>query len=272
MRSRGCTRLASADSTGSDGHRGRRPAVAMSAPLFLGLLLVCCSVHRGITQGDCSDLPSNSVLEGLIATNFKENDASTPPTITVNEVNYVCLMSGMFRDTFRGFSAVIRYDCVGIQCPQSNVSQFEFSCDNTGEWTDSVLGSTENLRTDVADASLTSPNRTDCSFCFSPTHTILTDNPGLISTYDNINHCLGMLHVAGIYLDNNVKFSSACDAACNEGDMKCFDFGSDSCCNFYDPLDNGRCLRECPPDRDTNNNFECTGIHILLHLYSHSCG
>ena len=163
---------------------------------LLTLLLVCCSVHIGSSQ--CEKLPSNTVLEGLISSTFQGGDASISPNITVLEVNYVCLASGSVRGSFNGFSAVVLYRCVGERCPASSVSQFEFSCDSTErKWINFVDGSTENLRTDVADANLTSPNRTDCSICFSPTHILANQlTPDMMSKYDNINHCLGKLPIA----------------------------------------------------------------------------
>jgi hypothetical protein len=163
---------------------------------LLSLLLVGCSVHIGSSQ--CEKLPNDTVLEGLISSTFQGGDASISPNITVLEVNYVCLASGNVRGSFSGFSAVVLYECVGERCPASNVSQFEFSCDSIErKWINFVDGSTENLRTDVADANLTSPNRTDCSICFSPTHILANQlTPDMMSKYDNINHCLGKLPIA----------------------------------------------------------------------------
>lgn len=156
------------------------------------LLLVCWSVKNANSQvEDCTDFPSDSALESLISNTFSQSDSSTP-TITVVEVNYVCLSSGIFRGTYSGFSAVVLYECTDSQCPNSNVSQFDFSCHN-GEWMNDVLGTSENARTDVADANLTSPNRTDCSICLSPTHAALRNASQLLSIYDNFNHCLSKL-------------------------------------------------------------------------------
>lgn len=162
-------------------------------PLLSLLLVYCCTIELVSSQNYCDRLPNNAELERLIADTLRTSDASTPPDITVLEVNYVCLASGRLRDTFTTFSAVVRYNCVGVRCPQSNVSQFEFGC-LRGTWSNRVLGRTENLRTNVADASLNSPNRTDCSFCFSPSHSALSDNPQLEPIYDSFNHCLGIIH------------------------------------------------------------------------------
>ena len=78
---------------------------------------------------------------------------------------------------------------------------------------------------------------------------------------DDFHHCLRMLQSIVLmqfilFLD---VFSAACDEACNQGDMRCFGFGNDNCCNFYDPS-SGRCLNECPADREPNEDFNCTGI------------
>ena len=164
-----------------------------SCAALLTFLLVLCTINGVTSQAtDCSELPTNSELENLIALVFKESDAAADHIINVMEVNYVCLVSGAFRGTYRGVSAVIRYECQGVRCPQSNVSQFEFSC-VSGVWDDSVLGSPENLITAVADAALSSPTRTGCSRCFGPAHITLMDNPELLPLYDSFNHCLRTL-------------------------------------------------------------------------------
>lgn len=52
--------------------------------------------------------------------------------------------------------------------------------------------------------------------------------------------------------------------------MRCFGFGNDDCCNFYD-RDDSRCLNECPEDTQPNDNFICEGVqhigcmHIIMH-------
>ena len=235
--------------------------------LLLGLLIVYCSVYIGSSQ--CEDLPSFSQLESLISTTFKIGEAAISPNITVLTVNYACLASGMFRGTYIGFSAVVNYDCGGRGCPSSDVSQFEFACDsNTRQWVNSVEGSSENLRTDVAHATLTSPTRTDCGACFSPTHIVATQlGSPFRSRYDGINHCLGKFYLSWFLLpDVFIHTFLGCDPACNQGDMKCFDIRSDSCCNFYNST-NGKCLNSCPAGIQANENFECSGIYSIPCVY-----
>ena len=105
--------------------------------LLLGLLVLFCSVQRATSQtvDYCSDLPGNSELEGLMAETFMWSDAPSTPDVTI-------LAPGRF---FRGFSAVVCYECTDIRYPQSNVSQFEFGCTD-GRWVAEVLGSAYGRR------------------------------------------------------------------------------------------------------------------------------
>ena len=126
-----------------------------------------------------------------MAVTFKSDDNPTPPNITILELNYVCFSSGMFRGTYRGISFVSSYECVGARCPSSPaLSQFDFSCSDDGMWIRDVLGTSEFSRQTVADATLTTPNRTDCSFCVSPTHPQV---PSFVQRLDNTTHCVGII-------------------------------------------------------------------------------
>lgn len=126
---------------------------------------------------------------------FKSGENPTAPNVTILDLNFVCLSSGMFRDTFNGISLVARYECVG-RCPDGNtpgdvfLSQFDFSCGLDDTWIADVRGTSEFSRRDEADATLTTPNRTDCGFCFSPDHP-QAGLPQVVPRYDNITHCVG---------------------------------------------------------------------------------
>ena len=86
-----------------------------SCAALLTFLLVLCTINGVTSQTtDCSELPTNSELENLIALVFKESDAAADHIINVMEVNYVCLVSGAFRGTYRGISAVIRYGALSL--------------------------------------------------------------------------------------------------------------------------------------------------------------
>ena len=60
----------------------------------------------------------------------------------------------------------------------------------------------------------------------------------------------------------HVIIYTACNAQCNQGDMRCFGPDPDECCSFYDPHDKDKCLNECPPDRLITGNMDCAGIII----------
>ena len=169
------------------------------------VLLVSSQYAHAQTFGDCRSLPDAAALEELIRLTFRVGDS--PPSglvINVQDFNYVCLVSGMFRGTYRKLSVVVSYDCTGSTlCPSASpVSQFDFTCNSAEMWDDEVLGTSEFSRTDVANADLTTPNRTNCSICISPNH---PSQPGIPLPYDMITHCIGTyvcLHI--IYLCTNV--------------------------------------------------------------------
>ena len=51
-----------------------------------------------------------------------------------------------------------------------------------------------------------------------------------------------------------VFVSTACNSACNEGLMRCFDTGPNDCCNFYN---NSMCVDECPSPFVPNSESIC---------------
>ena len=156
---------------------------------ILGALLILSLQYQVFGQNNCRDLPSNSDLEELMAVTYTTSDNPTAPSITIQELNYVCLVSGEFRDTFRTFSVVARYECVGVQCDSMTQSQYEFTCRNN-EWIGTVSGTLEFSRTTPSDAALTTSNRTDCAFCISPSHPNLPDT--ILDRYDPVRHCIGI--------------------------------------------------------------------------------
>ena len=108
--------------------------------------------------------------------------------ITIRNINYVCLVSGTFSGTYKILSVVVEYTCAGfLVCPSvMPLSQYDFSCNSSGMWED---GLNQHFHRDVADAGLTTPNRTECSFCVAPDHPLLAAIP---LPYDDVTHCVGM--------------------------------------------------------------------------------
>ena len=226
------------------------------------LVLLASCQYVLAREGDCPTLPDEATLESLISGTFNRDDR---PDVRVRDLKYVCLVSGMFKGTFRRLSVVVSYDCSRSSlCPSTSlVSQFDFTCNSGNVWGDDVLGTSEFSRSDIADADLTTPNHTNCSYCVAPNHPLVED---ISQPYDNMTHCFGIqsnLVIQNLtecmYTYTSCACLTACDASCNHGDMRCFDYTSDECCSFYDPHDNDKCLNECPPDRLITENFDCTG-------------
>ena len=142
-------------------------------------------------QGNCPTLPDETILETLISNNIHILNAGDIPNVRIHDFNYVCLASGEFKDTFRGLSVVVSYDCSGSQlCPSASpVSQFDFTCTSNNMWSDIIFATSEFSRVDVPEADLTTPNRSNCSFCVSPHHHTVN----IPLSYDTITHCIGML-------------------------------------------------------------------------------
>ena len=167
------------------------------------ILLVYSHLAFAIFQfGDCPTLPDAAELESLIRETFRPGDSPPDAVIHVRDFNYVCLVPGLFRDTFRKLSVVVSYNCsVSTLCPSASpLSQFEFTCDTNEMWIDQLFGTSEFARTNVADASLTTPNGTNCSICIAPNHDVLL--AGIPLPYDETTHCIGtyvstrVIHVA----------------------------------------------------------------------------
>ena len=167
-----------------------RPSFTVVNLVNLVLLASCQYILYVLAQdGDCPTLPDEATLESLISKTFVGGDS---PDIRVLDFKYVCLVSGMFKGTFRRLSVVVSYDCSRSSlCPSTSlVSQFDFTCKRTKtKWVDDVLGTPVHSRRNVADAELTTPNRTNCSYCVAPDHPEVEDIP---LPYDMRTHCFGM--------------------------------------------------------------------------------
>ena len=139
--------------------------------------------------GSCTSLPDERTLQSLITTSITAGFTFiVPPMITITNINYVCLVSETFSGTYRILSVVVEYECSGLfLCPSvMPLSQYDFSCNSSGMWED---GLNQHFHRDVADADLTTPNRTECSFCVAPNHPLLA---AIALPYDNVTHCVGM--------------------------------------------------------------------------------
>ena len=159
----------------------------------LVLLLVAAVVGTSYSQ-DCSP-PTASDLEGVISTIINSGDAAASPTITVSDFNVVCQFFTQQEGLLRGVSAVVQYTCTGhSNCPSGTVveqieSECGFGTDGvTVMWANDVEGSTDPslIRSQPADATLSTTAREDCSACISPQ---LANN--VVATTDSVTHCVG---------------------------------------------------------------------------------
>ena len=167
---------------------------------FVPFVLLVSSQYALAQFGDCPSLPNATPgeLERLMRITFEGGDSpDTTLVIVVHNFNYVCLVSGMFRGTYRKLSVVVSYNCSGNVCPTPSplLSQFDYSCNTDEQWTVEIVGTSEFSRHTVADGSLTTPNRTSCSLCIAPDHPQIVNVP---FAYDQPTHCVGM-SVHGVF-------------------------------------------------------------------------
>ena len=143
-----------------------------------------CPLIQGSELGSF-DAP---VAGGLVSSAYRQGDGDQSPRVQIFEYNVVCLSAGTVRDTYRSVSVVVNYTCIGVsECEDTpfTISQFEFGCTaevSGAQWSPSLGGSMEGIRTTPADGSLATPLRTDCGICGSPVRFPFSNNE---------NHCGG---------------------------------------------------------------------------------
>ena len=172
-------------------------------------VLVGVLVWTGYSQQQYCSPPTTSDLEGVISIIISSGDAAAPPTINLMSFNVVCRSFTDRRSLLRGVSAVVQYTCTGhSNCPSGTVveqieSECGFGTDGvTVMWTNDVEGSTDPslIRSQPADATLSTTTREDCSACLSPQ---LANNVG--ATTDSVTHCVGKCIIfCDIYIYNVV--------------------------------------------------------------------
>ena len=146
------------------------------------LLLVTILLEKGVCQ-DCAQ-PTDKDLMRLL----KDGGNSTGEfNITLYYSQIVCRAYGRQKDLLRLVSVVVEYTCSGHKmCQRGTVlEQIESEC-IAGHWANTVLGSTDYVRSTATQASLTVAARDDCSFCLSPE---LAANKSLKT--DSVTHCVG---------------------------------------------------------------------------------
>lgn len=174
------------------------------------LQLLCFVQLLLVIGGYCDNciLPTATDLERVLKLIIYNGESTEEFNITISDFNVVCSAYGTQKDSYslRSISAVVNYSCstslpTNSTClghPSCNratvLEQVESECVN-GQWSNSVLGSSANLRSIITEASLTTKRRVDCYFCLSPE---LAGN--LSFTTDRVTHCTGMYNKSAIML------------------------------------------------------------------------
>ena len=151
------------------------------AIVFLAVGIVICS-----GQDEC-DPPTPSQLEDVISLIIRAGDNAAAPTVDLTDYNIVCRAFGEERDRLRIVSVVVEYTCTGhVNCQTvSGVEQIEAQC-NGGIWTNDVAGSTDGVRTQMPQATLTTDDDI-CASCLSPGRAVASG----AGTSDIVTHCIG---------------------------------------------------------------------------------
>jgi hypothetical protein len=210
--------------------------------VVVGIVLVTCLLGSGSCgEVDCG-YPEASNITQVISTIIAAGDNVATPTITLtSQPRIVCLAYSRQRDRYRAFSAIVEYTCTGnAGCPSGMVvEQFEAECvGNT--WDTEVLGLAVTPRTSPATGDFSTGLREDCSFCASQ---VVADGvEGAPNPAGDGSHCI------------------ECNDLCSGEESaarRCFDLGSDSCCQVY--LPNGTCGEACPEDGvySVSSDFNC---------------
>jgi hypothetical protein len=208
--------------------------------VVVGIVLVTCLLGSGSCEVDC-DYPTASIITDVISTIIKAGESPATPTINLNRHRIVCLAYSRQRDRYRAFSAIVEYTCTGnAGCPSGMVvEQFEAECvGNT--WDTEVLGLAVTPRTSPATGDFSTGLREDCSFCAS--QEVARASQGASDPAGDGSHCI------------------ECNDLCSGEESaarRCFDLGSDSCCQVY--LPNGTCGNTCPDDGvySVSDDFDC---------------
>ena len=158
--------------------------------VYVVAMLLGFNQYTSAHRVDCP-LPDVSVLETLMAQSI---GGSAPAVRIDGNVTYVCLQSGMLKDTYRGMSFLARYQCTGSEyCPSERAeSQFVFSCTSQGTWSTSIEvfpGSEDFSFIPNPVADFTTPLRTNCSICIDSGLLLEYSSPAVS---DEATNCVGM--------------------------------------------------------------------------------
>ena len=244
-------------------------ATAMNLGVFT--LAVCAlalltTTTAQLTDCELSDLFNGGTLETEMSTGILNGDTPSPPTITVLRNHTVCLSVGPTIDKFSSISLLIEYTCTGSAfCPSGQaVEQFDFGCNNQGEWIFGQFSNFDAGREQNPEANFDTTLRMDCGVCFSEPQS--PDDPP-----DPVTHCHGRPHTVLLASECHDLYllcllTTECRGCSDIGQMACYGSVASGCCNVYV---NDMCADTCPSydtyviDPDT---FVCS--KFTLHCYT----
>ena len=158
-----------------------------------GLVLFTVTRFAAAQSRGCTLPISDAELQLVIGDALKSGDTPTRPNIDLVQVHYVCESSAMFRGYYRGVSLLATYNCTGSVFCRGGVgqpSQFDFECDNSGDWSPVVQASADSSFVENPEANFSTPTDTMCSLCINPARPL-----GMTLQSDPLTHCVGKKHV-----------------------------------------------------------------------------
>ena len=122
--------------------------------------------------------------EGLLPRAYMNTKGSSIPQIKIIDTNIVCITPNLRRDSVQVLSAVVKYECMGVSCPNSSdnpvgielyTHQIFLTCHAPTNSYINSDGGLVNIYLDQvilspAAANLSTPLRTNCRECL-PSHT-----------------------------------------------------------------------------------------------------
>ena len=138
------------------------------APLSLIAALVValasCQQCSMVTESDLGNTTTPST-NGLISDAFTVSGDNVPnPLVQLLAYHIVCQVVAPTRGMYRYFSVIANYTANG----EFGSSQFDFGCNQQGEWSSVVAGSTDFAITTPPDGDFETTPRIDCGLCISP--------------------------------------------------------------------------------------------------------
>ena len=161
-------------------------------------LCVVLSLVLGARGQQCTESQLNQNLQELVADALTTGD---PPAIELLGSQTVCLSAGSTRDLYRYASVVVSFNCSGSlpgnplgipSCDGELTVQFDFECGSGPQWQSALTLGGDNVF-NPAVANLSTPLRTDCSFCLDPA----LGGSVVEFAVDVVTHCGGIIcHLA----------------------------------------------------------------------------